>query len=446
MQYRTGRAKVSSMRIPYYVGRWVRGSNHYGRERLIDYLLQTDESAIWLVGTRRMGKTSLLRQLEWLTGGTDSRYVPLFWDLQGCRNVRELSDELFFTLEDVAGRFEAQGIAVADFAGKDALQILRMLARVLHEKDKRLLLLVDEAEVLIDIAHADPAWVARLRRAFQDTRLRTIMTSTLVLAQLNRFSGQWNTSPFLFGFSMTNLAKLADDASRALIRQTQADRPVAAADGVVDDILVHTNGQPYLMQYLCQRLFEPDERGGGYLRLITEQDLVTDHILAGLFQVDFQHLTRSERRLLLAVADLTVAKESELLAALSDLPPHRIRKFLYGMERLGYLRQVFGQWAVGNEFLRRWVTDNMNALQLQIDAATDDGLHETLLEEGHYSEIRYLRDEIARVEAVLAELEIALGVAEGVERERLLGKIEALRAELARLRNHLAILAPDEMS
>lgn len=446
MQYQIRRAKVSGMRIPYHVGRWVRGPNHYGRERLIDYLLQTEESAIWLVSTRRMGKTSLLRQLELLTDGRDSRFVPLFWDLQGCQSVRDLSDELFFTLEDVAERFEAQGIAVADFAGKDALQILRTLARALREKDKRLLLLVDEAEVLIDVARADPAWVARLRRAFQDTRLRTIIASTLVLAQLNRLSSQWNTSPFLFGFSMTNLTKLADDASRALIRQTQAERPVAAADGVVDDILVHTNGQPYLMQYLCQRLFESDEHGGGYLRPITEQDLVTDHILAGLFQVDFQHLTRSERRLLLAVADLTVAKESELLAALSDLPPRRIRKFLYGMERLGYLRQIFGQWAVGNEFLRRWVSDNVEALQLQVDAAIDDGLHETFLEVGHHYEIRFLRDEIARVEAALTKLESALAAAGEAERERLLRQIEALRAELARLRNQLAGLMPEGAS
>jgi len=71
------------MRIPYVVGRWVRGKNHYGRQRLIDTLLARPDSATresatlesatlesatwgaatWLVGTRRMGKTSLLRQL-----------------------------------------------------------------------------------------------------------------------------------------------------------------------------------------------------------------------------------------------------------------------------------------------------------------------------------------------------------------------------------------------
>jgi hypothetical protein len=431
------------MRIPYNVGRWVRGRNHYGRARLIDYLLHAPDSAIWLVGTRRVGKTSLLRQLELLTSEPECEFEPLFWDLQGCQSPRDLSDELFFTLEDVAERFAARGIDVATFAGKDALVILRTLTRLLHDQHRKLLILVDEAEVLIDVARADPPWVARLRRALQDNRLRTIMTSTQLLAQLNPLSSQWATSPFLFGFTLASLGKLEDADARALIRQTQTEQPVTVADGTADDILIHTNGQPYLIQYLCQRLFEPDGPCGGRLRPLAESDLVIDYILAGLFQIDFQHLTRSERRLLLAVADLTIAKEGELLTALSDLPPHRIRKFLYGLERLGYVRQVFGQWAVGNEFLRRWVVDNYDALRLQLDAAIDDGLHETLLEVGHSAEVRFLRDEIARVEAAVTALEAALSAAPGEEVDRLLTQIEQLRGELARLRRQLASITRD---
>ena len=47
------------MRNPYIVGRWVRGHHHYGRHRLIDHLLNMPDTAIWMVGTRRMGKTSM---------------------------------------------------------------------------------------------------------------------------------------------------------------------------------------------------------------------------------------------------------------------------------------------------------------------------------------------------------------------------------------------------
>lgn len=82
---------MNRMRIPYIAGRWVRGRDHYGRRRLINYLLDVEDPAVWVVGTRRMGKTSLLRQLELETDTQTSELVPLFWDLQGCESFDDLS-------------------------------------------------------------------------------------------------------------------------------------------------------------------------------------------------------------------------------------------------------------------------------------------------------------------------------------------------------------------
>jgi hypothetical protein len=434
------------MRIPYVVGRWVRGRNHYGRERLTEHLLHAPDSAIWLLGTRRMGKTSMLKQLELVTSAPEGRYVPLFWDMQGCESARELSDELFYALMDVADRFAAVGVDVNSFSGQDALLILRALARTLVEQEKQLLLLVDEAEVLINIARQDPAWVGRLRRMMQDHRVRTIMTSTKLLAELNRLTSEWTTSPFLFGFNLVNLTRLDEDSARALVRQLQGDQEVLAPDGVMDDVLIHTNGQPYLIQYLCQRLFETDMHGNGCLRAVREEDLATDHILTGFFQNDFQHLTKTERRLLLAVAELTIAKEKELLVVLNDLPPRKIQMYLYGMERLGYLRQIFGQWAVGNEFLRRWVMDNLEELAQQLNSAADDSIHETMLEMGRAHEAQYLLEEIARLERELAKVDAAAANATGDELVDLLDESARLRRELARLRKELASIEPESNS
>lgn len=431
------------MRIPYVVGRWVRGSNHYGRERLTEHLLQAPDSAIWLLGTRRMGKTSMLKQLELLTDAPDSHFVPLFWDMQGCEGTSDLSEELYYALMDVADRFVPFGIDVKSFGSQDALLTLRTMARTLMDRGKTLLLLVDEAEVLINIARQDPAWVGRLRRLMQDHRVRTVMTSTKLLAELNRLNSEWPTSPFLFGFNLVNLTRLDEAPARALVRQLQGEQEVMAADGVVDDVLIHTNGQPYLIQYLCQRLFETDEQGNGRLRSVREEDLATDHILTGFFQNDFQHLTKTERRLLLAVAELTIAKERELLVVLNDLPPRKIQMYLYGLERLGYLRQIFGQWAVGNEFLRRFVMDNHDELVKRLNTAADDNLHETMLEIGRDHEVRYLRDEIARLEAELVKTDAAAADATGDELVRLLDKAAVLRRELARLRKELASIDPD---
>ena len=45
--------------------------------------------------------------------------------------------------------------------------------------------------------------------------------------------------------------------------------------------------------------------GVGCLRIPTDEDLNPDNLLAGFFLIDFQHLTRLERRLL-----LTIGRES----------------------------------------------------------------------------------------------------------------------------------------
>ena len=133
-------------------------------------------------------------------------------------------------------------------------------------------------------------------RVLQDGRLRTIMTSTKLLAELNRLSQEWATSPFLFGFGLVNVTPLDEASARSLIRQRQSDTPVEALDSVVDDIYIHTNGQPYLVQYLCHRLFYTDDQGAGRLRPIEDKDLAIDHVLAGFFQIDYQYLTRIEQR------------------------------------------------------------------------------------------------------------------------------------------------------
>jgi len=392
------------MRVPYIVGRWVRDRNHYGRQRLFNYLLNSDDNAMWVVGSRRIGKTSLLRQLEFLTDTLDSSQVPLFWDMQGCSSSSDLSFELSMAIEDEAERFARLGIDLAGLEGADALVILRRLARSLAVQGRTLLLLIDEAEVLINIARSEPAWLARLRKVMQDGHLRTILTSTKLLAQLNQISAGWDTSPFLFGFSMVNLWSLDPDAASALIEQRQSDQPLVVEGGLIEDILGQTNRHPYLLQYLCQRLYIelPDGRTG--LRSPTDEDLEPDHLLAGLFLIDFQHLTLLERRILLLVAEHTAIDETDLLRLVSDQPPDRVRTFLWGLEKLGHVRQVLDQWVIGNEYLRRWIHHEWDALQHVQTSLLDESSFEALLAAGHAQEVRAFTSEVAHLEDRYADL------------------------------------------
>ncbi len=392
------------MRVPYIAGRWVRDRNHYGRQRLFTYLLNSDDTAIWVVGSRRIGKTSLLRQLEYLTDSGASNQVPLFWDMQGCASSSDLSFELFMAIEDEADRFAQYGVELADLEGSDAIVILRRLARALAAAGKTLLLLIDEAEVLINIARGEASWLARLRKVLQDGHLRTVLASTKLLAQLNQITADWETSPFLFGFSMVNLWSLDPDAASALVEQRQSDQPLAVESELLEDILSHTNRHPYLLQYLCQRLCIEGENGRVALRQPSDEDLEPDHLLAGLFLIDYQHLTGLERRILLLVAEHTVIAEDDLLRLLDDQPPDRVRTFLWGLEKLGQVRQVLGQWTVGNEYLRRWLSHEWQTLRDIEAAPLDESSFEELLHVGHAQEVQAYANEVAHLENRYAEL------------------------------------------
>ena len=200
------------MRVPYSVGRWVRGEQHYGRQRLLNLLLTAPDNEYWVVGTRRMGKSSLLRQLEMMTAGHD-HYVPLLCDLQGCQSSQDLATELVFAVEDGAARFAQLGITPEALRDLGAIEILRTLQRAAASGGKQLLLLIDEAEALIHVAEQEGNWLARLRRVFQDHRQRTVITATKMLLRLNDMQSDWMTSPFLFGFILVNLWSLDDAAA-----------------------------------------------------------------------------------------------------------------------------------------------------------------------------------------------------------------------------------------
>lgn len=392
------------MRVPYIAGRWVRDRNHYGRERLFTYLLNSNDTAVWVVGSRRIGKTSLLRQLEFLTDTQESSQIPLFWDMQGCATSSDLSFELYMAVEDEAERFARYGVELSDLEGMDALVILRRLARSLAAAGKTLLLLIDEAEVLINIARSESSWLARLRKVLQDGHLRTIVASTKLLAQLNQVTADWETSPFLFGFSMVNLWSLDPEAAAALVEQRQSEQPLHVDPALLEDVISQTNRHPYLLQYLCQRLCveTPDGRLG--LRPPAEEDLEPDHLLAGLFLIDYQHLTGIERRILLTVSEQTVASEADLLQLLDDEPPDRVRTFLWGLEKLGHVRQILGQWAIGNEYLRRWLNHEWQALHDVQAPLLDESSFEELLHVGHAQEVQAYANEVAHLENRFTEL------------------------------------------
>jgi hypothetical protein len=157
---------------------------------------------------------------------------------------------------------------------------------------------------------------------------------------------------------------------------------------------------------------------------VEEQDLAPDHLLAGFFQIDFQHLSRVERRLLLAVAEQAVAADPERLHAVDDESPARVQTFLFGLNKLGYVRQVHGQWAIGNEYLRRWVEQHHAELTSQLDSSIDDRTVEALLRTGKHNELLYLQGELDRLQQSFQALQARRAVAADPALDRELQRVD----------------------
>ncbi len=358
------------MRNPYVTGSYVTGSRHYGREALLDYLLHGESRACWVVGNRRIGKTSLLRQLEVLALA-EERFVPIFWDLQGCGSFLCLGRYLADALQERAELLESLGMLSALADEEDALALLVNLRRLAMRAGRELLLLCDETEVLINIARSEPEAMQRLHRQLTaGVGLRAVMTSTRRIYGMHDVCRDWPTSPFLSGFDMSRaLGSLAPAAAEALITQAQASERVRVTSEAVEAISHATNNHPLLLQLLCSRLFLED----GSLRGLQDDDLRVEPILAGFFEHDFLQLTEADRRAVLAVHREALANETLLLKVTGDSPAELSQR-LDNLEALGYLRRAYDRVEIGNAFLADWLAaageqlDVMPALDMS-DAA-----------------------------------------------------------------------------
>ncbi len=338
--------------VPFVVGQWVRGKRFYGRTGQISEILEGNRNWLWVLGTRRIGKTSLLKQLESLAAASpELGFVPLFWDLQGADTPEDLHADFGEALLDAAQRLEDAGIRVAEIRADDLFESLGRLRRQLSANNLRLLLLCDEVEELIQLNRKDPAVLRKLRRAMQSQEaVRSVLASSSRLWQLAEAGG--DTSPFLDGFTPPlYLGSLDDDEARALIRQEAlpADAQPEFTDEQIERIRTSCGNHPYLIQLLCRRTLDE----GDLDRAI--EGVAADRAVSFFCAVDFDLLGEEER----AVLRLLAAQPGASASSIASRLPERadtLPASLESLQRLGLVRSdPNGTYGVANEFLKRWL-------------------------------------------------------------------------------------------
>ena len=331
-------------RNPFIAGSWVRGDDFFGRTGLIREALEGERHSLWVLGGRRLGKTSLLKELEHrVQRSRETPFVALFWDLQGSGDARGLAETLLSSVEDSEPFRRATDLEVEDLESLPVADMLATIVRRTVRSGWRLLLLVDEAEELLVVGRADPGVLARLRRVLsRGHEVRTVITATRLLARVDE-DVPMPTSPFLQGFiPPTYLTPLSPDEGRGLV----ARGGFAPAD--VELALERTACHPFLLQLLASRLFESRDLAA------TLDQLAADEMIANYFSVDFATLEEGERALLSEVAREGRRTRPELARALARTEED-LETPLYGLSMLGYLAREGDSWRLGNWLFERWL-------------------------------------------------------------------------------------------
>jgi hypothetical protein len=332
------------MRNPFIAGSWVRGDNFFGRSGILREILEGERHSLWILGARRLGKTSLLKELEHrIQQSSQTPFVPLYWDLQGSGDARGLAETFLGSVEDSEAFRRATDISVEDLESLPASEMLTTLVRRTVRSGWRLLLLVDEAEELLTVARVDAGVLPRLRRIFQKgAEVRTVLTSTRRLARIDERT-DFATSPFLQGFvPPLYLTPLAPDESRSLLARG------SFRGDEVEVIMERTGNHPFLVQLIASRLFESRDLAG------TLDQVASDEMVSNFFSVDFQTLEDGERAILEEVSREGRRTRRELAQALAK-SEEGVEPQIYGLLMLGYLAAEGKEYRVGNWFFDRWL-------------------------------------------------------------------------------------------
>lgn len=225
-------------------------------ERLI---MKRHAPPLLLYGQRRMGKTSLLRNLRTLL---PSKWVTLFLDLQGLCSAQDHAGFLFQLAKAMSRQLQLQqGVQLGEPTREElAIDPFVVFDSWLDNFSERLcgfsaLLMLDEFEQLdaaLRVGRYDAqSLLGMLRHIIQHKpQFRVLLSGSHLLSELSAWSS------YLINVRTIKLGYLHEDEARQLVEQPIPNFALKYQKNAIELVLHLTNGHPYLLQLLCARIIE----------------------------------------------------------------------------------------------------------------------------------------------------------------------------------------------
>ncbi len=249
---------------PYVAGNPVEKENFVGREDIMLRLeelwqVPTQAPSIVLYGHRRMGKTSILRNLQTHLDGLST---VVNFNLQLFGNVQSTNELLYALAVEIYDTLSVeirQTLLEPDanrFLTCNPYQLLIQFLKQLNSvrKNRRFIIAVDEFELLealIDRGTIDPALIHFWRGLIQ-----TYPWIIMIFAGLHTLNEMQQDywSPFFSSVTSIPVSFLSTQAAHKLITQPSSDFDIEYDTEVVQRMIDLTNGQPYLLQLMGRAL------------------------------------------------------------------------------------------------------------------------------------------------------------------------------------------------
>jgi hypothetical protein len=262
---RLGRStSIEPLINPYVAGNPVERTNFVGRE---DIMLRLEElwhrpaqaPSIVLYGHRRMGKTSILRNLQ---THLDNFSTVVNFNLQLFGNVKSTNELLYALAVELYDSLSVeirQKLLEPDadhfLTGNPYQLLIRFLKQLNYVRENhRFIIAIDEFELLealISSGTIDPVLIHFWRGLIQ-----TYPWIIMIFAGLHTLNEMQQDywSPFFSSVTSIPVGFLSTQAAHKLITQPSHDFDIEYDSEVVQRMIELTNGQPYLLQLMGRAL------------------------------------------------------------------------------------------------------------------------------------------------------------------------------------------------
>ena len=381
---------------PYIAGNPVRGhSNFVGRSDILRDVLgllrNPNANAIAIYGQRRIGKTSILFQLEQQLAETGN-YLPVYFDLH---DKADLSlPEILYRLAGQIGRYVDMNPPDRDkFDADGGFFHNEFLPEAVKKTKKNLILLFDEFDVL------DRPYKGQVGATFLPY-LRKWMARTyqvhFVLAMGRRPEDLSARMLNAFKQVPSRHVSLMDlSESLAIVRQSEHNHTLCWTEAGINRVCYWTQGHPYLTQLLCSEVWEgaydqnPKVPPTADAKDVDRAVEATLEQGANAFQWIWNGLPPAEKVMMAAMAGtgrLTVTWE-QLTEALDDngvcLISRELRMAPETLIKWDLLRHVGNGYRFTIPLLQLWVAENRPLRRVKAELDSQEPKAENLYVDAH---------------------------------------------------------------